>query len=334
MTNKMRDPRLGFILALVLVLWALTSTISYASDDDCDYYSWGCDDDDDSDDTGPPGPEGPPGPQGEQGEQGETGATGAQGEQGEQGIQGERGPAGEVDETTLTTINNNHTTVINWWQEARDAAAAQSAMQVYLPQDQNSRLTFGMSRLNETTGYALGYAYMFDNDRNAALTFAVGSAGSETAVKGSFGFEFGGDRSSRISTVSVAPSYIAPIYREEAREPEPTVTEEPRYTEHDGHPGHDQHLMADVTQEEYEAQVEQLEEQAQMAIDKADRLQSRTESQEDEIARLRREAERASEYRLQRTAARQQAVEDLYGLKSTAQQIEEPAQEEEPPEDE
>jgi hypothetical protein len=94
-----------------------------------------------------------------------------------------------------------------WIQKYRDIAAAEAAMQVHLPQNQTSRLTFGMSRLSSTSGYALGYAYMIDNERNTAVTFAVGTAGDETAVKASLGFEFGGTRRMMLPTMVDTPSY-------------------------------------------------------------------------------------------------------------------------------
>ena len=62
-------------------------------------------------------------------------------------------------------------------------------------------MTGGISRIGNTTGYAIGYAYMMDNDRNTAFTVAIGMAGSETAVQGSVGFEFGGDRKMTVPVV-------------------------------------------------------------------------------------------------------------------------------------
>ena len=177
------------------------------------------------DNTGPPGedgedgergPRGHPGADGEDGVDGIDGIDGQDGAQGEQGIQGEQGPAGEIPDGWINTVNNNHTQVNNWYQAARDAAAAQQAMQVYLPMDQNSRVTVGMSRVAGTTGYGLGYAYVLDNDRNTALTVAVGLAGDETAVNVSAGFEFGGQRKMELPPAVVyAPEPAAPP-------PEPT----------------------------------------------------------------------------------------------------------------
>jgi len=129
---------------------------------------------------GPIGPQGKPGPRGLTGSQGERGPQGSQGMQGIQGIQGIQGLPGVVDQ--------------GWYEEIREAAAASAAMQVHLPQDQVSRATFGMSRLNGETGLGVGYAYMVDDEHNTALTLSLGQSGSETAIRGTVGFEFGGKR--------------------------------------------------------------------------------------------------------------------------------------------
>jgi hypothetical protein len=44
----------------------------------------------------------------------------------------------------------------------REYMAAQSAMQVHLPQDQRSRITFSMAAVGSNTGIGAGYAYMLD----------------------------------------------------------------------------------------------------------------------------------------------------------------------------
>ena len=48
------------------------------------------------------------------------------------------------------------------------------------------RFTVGASRLHNTTGMSLNYAYMLDKDNRAAFTVSLGHAGDETAVRGSF----------------------------------------------------------------------------------------------------------------------------------------------------
>jgi len=124
----------------------------------------------------------------------------------------------------ITNTNNTFSTHNKWIQEYRDYAAAEAAMQVYLPQDQNSRVTFGMSRMNSTSGYGVGYAYMLNNSRNTALTFALGVAGDETAAKASFGFEFGGSRKIDMSGI-VGAARELPLVYEEVSVPDEYVTE-------------------------------------------------------------------------------------------------------------
>jgi hypothetical protein len=70
-------------------------------------------------------------------------------------------------------------------------------MQVHLPQDQNQRMTFGMSRIHGTTGLGIGYAYRTDRDDNLAFTIGLGTSGGEQVGKASVGFEFGGSKSDR-----------------------------------------------------------------------------------------------------------------------------------------
>ncbi len=145
---------------------------------------------------GPVGPQGPqgargkPGVRGPKGDRGPQGYRGLPGPVGPQGPQGERGPIGPPGEVPTEWIIN----VNKWTEEIREAAAAEAAMQVHLPQDQTQRVTFGMSRLDGETGLGFGYAYMMDDERNSAVTLSLGRSGDETAVRGSFGFEFGGTR--------------------------------------------------------------------------------------------------------------------------------------------
>ena len=75
----------------------------------------------------------------------------------------------------------------------RDYLAATTAAQIYLPQGfhQNSRITFGVSRVNGVTGLGIGYAYALPYDKdNAALTLSLGVAGNKVAGTVSVGFEF------------------------------------------------------------------------------------------------------------------------------------------------
>ena len=96
------------------------------------------------------------------------------------------------------------------------------------------------------------------------------------------------------------------------------VQYEPRYEEHAGHSDHEEHLMADVTQEEYEEQQEEMREQQEKVADKQVQQQNLIESQAEEIIRLRREAEALKRQQEYRSAQRAQAVMDLSALKSTA----------------
>jgi hypothetical protein len=99
----------------------------------------------------------------------------------------------------ITNTNNTFNTHNKWIIAARDAIAADGAMQVFLPQHASQRVTFSGVRINNTTGIGVGYAYMLDDDRRSALTVSIGRAGDETAIRGSFGFEFGGDRRMKIN---------------------------------------------------------------------------------------------------------------------------------------
>ena len=193
MTRFMRN--VNWFLAGVLLVSLITyGNLALASGgDDCRKAHHQCGHEDGE--QGPPGPAGPQGPPGEDGQDGEPGPPGPTGPEGPQG------PPGEIPTEWITTVNNNHSTVNKWYQSAREIVAAQTAMQVHLPQDRHSRMTGGISRIGNTTGYAIGYAYMMDNDRNTAFTVAIGMAGSETAVQGSVGFEFGGDRKMTVPVV-------------------------------------------------------------------------------------------------------------------------------------
>jgi len=95
--------------------------------------------------VGPQGQQGEQGIRGKRGKQGEQGIQGEQGEQGVQGIQGEKGDTGEIPQEWITNVNI-------LYDESRDYLSAAQAIQVYLPQYQKSRLTFGASRVANSTG--------------------------------------------------------------------------------------------------------------------------------------------------------------------------------------
>lgn len=279
----------AFLVAAALAMLVMIAAPAWATDwDECDHPRFlekGC------------GYEGEDGEDGADGADGADGQDGADGRDGVDGIDGRDGRDG-IDGVVPTKWR---TETHNWYEEIREAAAAQQAMQVYLPQDQKSRLTMGMSRVANTTGVGLGYAYMIDNDRNSAFTIAVGVAGSETAVSGSFGFEFGGDRSSRIPAFKAAPTVIA---APPEPEPEPigsTVTipvDE-----------YDQLLMAQVQQEE-------LDDHEQQSEDRYTQQQHRIEALEDELEDREKNLEDLE--RLKREQAELQAAEEARAARRAA----------------
>ena len=235
--------------------------------------------------VGPVGPAGPAGPVGPVGPRGPSGPSGPVGPVGPQGPQGERGPIGPPGEVPIEWITN----VNHWTEEIRESAAALAAMQNPLPQDQVSRVTFGMSRLNGETGLGVGYAYKMDDERNSAVTLSVGRSGDETAVRGSFGFEFGGTRK-----ISMA-NFEYPNKLEEDTDMlvgagMVTIPEEE----------YEALLMAEVTEEEFE-------EQKQVVEDRFAKYDNLIIAQQEEIVYLREEA-----------AAHEDDQEELERLKQEA----------------
>jgi hypothetical protein len=156
-------------------------------------------------------------------------------------------------------------------------------MQNHLPQDQSQRLTVGVARLHNTTGYSLNYAYMMDNERNSALTLSVGQAGDETAVRGSFGFEFGGKRSMKMDLSGVNAYAVT-----EPAEPEVVYATPPGQvalseTEYEAL------LMAQVQEEELE-QLEDRYAQQQSLIEELQKEMDSHDVDEAELERLKRQA--------------------------------------------
>lgn len=207
--------RFFFGLAICVGYIALAYSAK-AQAEDCDhpiFQEVGCS----YEEAGPPGPPGPPGPQGPagpQGEQGLPGPAGPQGDQGPQGVpgpqgpqgpQGEQGPAGPagpigpagpqgepgiVDYTRVNRLINE----TNWQRFNRMSkyVAATEAIQIHLPQQQDHRVTFGLSSFDSTLGAGIGYAYMSEDA--VAFTFGLGTAGGYAVGKASIGFEFGGSK--------------------------------------------------------------------------------------------------------------------------------------------
>lgn len=126
-----------------------------------------------------PGEQGPPGPQGEQG------PPGPQGEQGPPGVDGVDGRDGVVPTEWINEVHYFN-------DKFRRYLAASEALQIHLPQDQESRLTLGFGSAGNKLGFGLGYAFV--NEDGVALTAGFGTSGREYIGKASIGFEFGGER--------------------------------------------------------------------------------------------------------------------------------------------
>ena len=184
----------------VVILLALLPTLAFAwGDDDCShprFVEHGCGEMGEQGERGRRGPQGDTGAQGEQGERGEQGIQGETGAQGEQGIQGEPGVV------STKWIDETRTWQNNWY----NYSAASEAIQIHLPQEQKSRVTFGMSRAHGTSGYGLGYAYM--NKDGVAFTVGLGRSGSESVGKASVGFEFGSSNKSPVRYIAPECSYV------------------------------------------------------------------------------------------------------------------------------
>lgn len=281
MMTKMKAV-LGAILIIAFSLSWLAVPAFADGWDDCDHPRFvekGCEE------QGPPGPRGPRGPEGPQGPEGPPGPPGPPGPQGPAGPPGPpgpQGPPGEVPTEWITETRNTFNTHNRWIRQAREALAAQTAMQVHLPQDQKSRVTFGMAHLNSTTGYSAGYSYMLDDDKNSAFTVAVGVAGSETAIQGSFGFEFGGSRRIPAPVVVVQPKEKTALAS--AVPDGKLLVDENEYHSL---------LLAQVQQEELDEQRELAEEryaQQQSLIEDLQKEVAEHEQDDAEIARLKRQA--------------------------------------------
>lgn len=194
--HKMQD-RLAWIIAIVLLI--ILAGLARADggpdgDEPCshpNFVTHECLDtivdglDGEDGEPGPEGPEGPPGPPGVPGPVGPVGPEGPMGPAGPAGPQGERGPVGPAGRDGVDGV-----VPMAWYHELRSHMAAESAAQVFLPQNKNSRLTLGTSRVMGRTGIGLGYAYRSSEDGNTAFTLAVGRANGGHVVKLGIGVEF------------------------------------------------------------------------------------------------------------------------------------------------
>lgn len=128
------------------------------------------------------GVDGADGMSGLRGPEGPVGATGAMGPE---GPRGERGPEGSAG-----TDGKDGTVPTSWYNDIAGHMAATSAMQVFLPQDKNSRLTIGTSRIMGRTGVGVGYAYRTDDESKTAFTLALGRANGAKVVQLGVSVEF------------------------------------------------------------------------------------------------------------------------------------------------
>ena len=302
---------------LLLILFISLSAFA-VRDDDCRGDPHHCE--------GPPGPAGPPGKDGEDGRDGVDGKDGADGRDGidgKDGVDGSDGADGrdgidgvdgQVPTEWITNTNNTFNIHNKWIQSYREAAAAEAAMQIYLPRDQNSRITFGVSRMNGMSGYALGYAYMLDNDRNTALTFAVGVAGDETAAKASFGFEFGGTGRMEMPAIVTVPVVAPP-------QPEPEPVGNVSIPEHEYH----DLLLAQVQQEELDDVIKMAEYRYVQQQSLIQSLEKEHENDNEEIKALKVVVSEALKKRDERQAVEDQKTASFAAIYSKyAKQEEEP----------
>ena len=124
-----------------------------------------------------------PGNDGQDGAPGEQGPPGPQGEPGEQGPPGPMGPAGPAGRDGRDGIVSHH-----WYKEMIEYTAASTAVNPYLPDNMDNRLTFGFSRVSSTTGFGFGYARRLDEV--SFVTFKLSQAGGNYLGNINFAVEF------------------------------------------------------------------------------------------------------------------------------------------------
>lgn len=117
------------------------------------------------------------------GTNGQDGEPGPQGEPGEQGPPGPMGPAGPAGRDGRDGTVSHH-----WYKEMIEYTAASTAVNPYLPDNMDNRLTFGFSRVSSTTGFGFGYARRLDEV--SFVTFKLSQAGGNYLGNINFAVEF------------------------------------------------------------------------------------------------------------------------------------------------
>jgi len=182
-----------------LALLFFASTAFATGDHDCDhpvFIEVGCA-------VGPAGQDGQDGQDGRDGidgVDGRDGVDGTNGADGRDGVDGINGRDGTNGTNGLDGANGRDgldgqdgVVPTDWYEQMQRNnryALANDAIQMYLPQGKQSRLTLGATVYGGALGVGLGYAYMVDDESKTAFTLGVGISHDETAVKGSVGFEF------------------------------------------------------------------------------------------------------------------------------------------------
>jgi len=142
------------------------------------------------------------------------------------------------------------------------------------------------------------------------------------------------ERAAEVELMAAMPNFPSALLPDLSGLYDQAAQYEPRYEEHSGHEGHEEHLMADVTQEEYDAQQESLIEQQELVEERQTQQQNLIETLEQERAADKVEIDRLRQEQDNRAEQRAQAVVDLLGLKSAVYSQQEeppPPQEVEPP---
>lgn len=212
---------------LTTIIIILMSGAAFATgNDQCDHPRFlerGCGYEGQDGKDGKDGADGKDGINGQDGRNGVDGRDGVDGQNGRDGIDGKDGRDGIDGRPGRDGVNGKDGVVpIEWINETRNwqrdwgrFTAATEAIQVHLPQEQTSRVTFGMSRVHGSTGLGVGYAYK--NEDGVAFTVGLGTSHGQTVGKASVGFEFGGHKQMKI----VMPAVVV----EPEPEPEPVYEE-------------------------------------------------------------------------------------------------------------